>query len=369
MTEIAIPESNAPAEVVRQMPGAPSPLALWAAEAHQASMVAKALARTSFVPASMRGRDNDPEKANEITIGNVTAAILTGQELGLQPMASLRSMDIIQGVPGLRAHAMRGLVQSHGHKLVKVSSSGTKVVYRGKRKGEREWQEVEWTIERAQKLGLTVKDQWKKQPETMLIARATGEICRLIASDVLHAAPYCAEELDPATAVSLGSTSVSITAEEVLNAVEPTAVIPSGAEVGERNARNEPAWSPHDGHPDGEFDPWCNGCAAELVTAGRDGARPDYMKQAEKASRADEFRAVVDAAEAAGHMDDALRLKLAEMWKAKSAAATATPVGNAVSTDEGAEVVGDGVGGKWCDRCEDWGHNPDACPTLNGGAQ
>lgn len=335
MTEIAIPESNAPAEVVRQMPGTPSPLTLWAAEAHQASMVAKALARTSFVPASMRGKDNDPEKANEITIGNVTAAILTGQELGLQPMASLRSMDIIQGVPGLRAHAMRGLVQSHGHKLVKTSSSATKVVYRGKRKGERDWQEVEWTIERAQKLGLTVKDQWKKQPETMLIARATGEICRLIASDVLHAAPYCAEELDPATAVSLGSTSVSITAEEVLNAVEPSAVTPS-------DAKNEPAWSPHDGHPAGEFDPWCNGCAAEFI-AGREAVRPDYMKQAEKASSADEFRAVVTAAEAAGHMDEALRTSLAEVWKAKAAAAPAPHA--PAQTEVQAERADDGENG------------------------
>lgn len=276
-TDIAIPETTAvaqtaPAPALPEMQ--PSPLALWAAEAHQASMVAKALARTSFVPASMRGRDNDPDKANEITIGNVTAAILTGQELGLQPMAALRSMDIIQGVPGLRAHAMRGLVQSKGHKLVKVSSSATKVVYRGKRKGDREWQEVEWTIERAQKLGLTVKDQWKKQPETMLIARATGEICRLIASDVLHAAPYAAEELDAVTAASLGSTSVSITADEVLSAVESAAVVPADGQVrvggydlnlDEYDGQNEPAWPAHDNHPEGEYDPWCSGCQASAA--------------------------------------------------------------------------------------------------------
>lgn len=279
MTEIAIPENNVVEQAAppRLPDMQPSPLALWAAEAHQASMVAKALARTSFVPASMRGKDNNPEKANEITIGNVTAAILTGQELGLQPMASLRSMDIIQGVPGLRAHAMRGLVQSKGHKLVKVSSSATKVVYRGKRKGEREWQEVEWTIERAKLLGLTVKDQWKKQPETMLIARATGEICRLIASDVLHAAPYCAEELDPVTAASLGSTAVSVTTEEILGAVEPTAIISGGYEFSthpedEYDGQDETDEMPqHDSHPVGEFDAWCRACA-ESAAADREAA-------------------------------------------------------------------------------------------------
>lgn len=275
MTEIAIPETTAVAQASPAMPEMRiSPLALWAADAHQASMVAKALARTSFVPASMRGKDNDPDKANEITIGNVTAAILTGQELGLQPMASLRSMDIIQGVPGLRAHAMRGLVQSHGHKLVKVSSSPTKVVYRGKRKGERDWQEVEWTTERARLLGLTGKQQWKAQPETMLIARATGEICRLIASDVLHAAPYCAEELDPATAASLGSTSVSVTADEILGTIDPVTAMPASdnqVRVGgydlnldEYDGQDETEnVIPHDDHPEGEYDSWCQRCQTE----------------------------------------------------------------------------------------------------------
>src|SRR5512138_1627347 len=65
----------------------------------------------------------------------------------------------------------------------------------GRRAGETDWQQVEWTIARAQQLGLTGKDQWKKQPQTMLVARATGEICRLVASDVLYAMPYVAEEL------------------------------------------------------------------------------------------------------------------------------------------------------------------------------
>jgi hypothetical protein len=273
VTEIAIHESNAPAEIVRQMP-APSPLTLWAAEAHEASMVAKALARTSFVPASMRGRDNDPDKANEITIGNVTAAILTGQELGLPPMAALRSMDIIQGVPGLRAHAMRGLVQSRGHKVQLVGKpTTTLVVMRGKRRGEREWQEVEWTIERARLLGLTGKDQWKKQPLTMLIARATGEICRLVASDVLHAAPYCAEELDTFTGAVTGSAAASVTTEEILGAIEPTAVIPAAsaeADLDEYDGQNEDDVLVHDDHPDGQYDPWCRACTAESAAADRE---------------------------------------------------------------------------------------------------
>ncbi|MFJ9558225.1 hypothetical protein ACIRPH_30845 [Nocardiopsis sp. NPDC101807] len=161
-------------------------LVQWAMAADRAYQIATKLANTSFVPQSMKGN-----------AGNITAAILAGNELGLPPMAALRSIDVIQGTPGLRAHAMRGLVQSHGHQVQLIESTSEKCVMRGRRKGDEDWQEVEWTFERARLLGVTERNpQWKKQPQTMLEARSTGNICRLIASDVLHAMPYASEELD-----------------------------------------------------------------------------------------------------------------------------------------------------------------------------
>ncbi len=190
MTDVAVPDANntpaVPQVTAPQMQ--PSALVQWAFEAKQAHQIALSLARTSFVPASLRGKPQD-----------VTAAILDGQEPGLQPMASLRSMDVIQGTPALRAHAMRGLVQSRGHAIQRVESTDQASTMRGRRKGEDEWQEVSWTIEQAQQLGLMSKDQWKKQPKNMLVARCTGAICRLVAADVLYAMPYAAEELDSET--------------------------------------------------------------------------------------------------------------------------------------------------------------------------
>lgn len=280
MTEIAIQEETAvatapPAPVAQQLPATQelTGLMAWAAEARAAAQIASSLAKTSFVPASLRGADKDPVVAHEITVGNVTAAILTGQELGLQPMAAMRSMDIVYGVPTLRAHAMRGLVQSRGHKVEIVEAGPKRVVMRGKRKGEREWQQVEWTIERASLLGLTGRDQWKKQPQTMLTARATGEICRLIAADVLHAMPYATEEIDRATAAVLTSTAAtSVTTEEILGAIEPTAVIPA-ADDEEAPAQNNPWGTPaHSNHPAGEFDSWCDACQAESAAMDREAA-------------------------------------------------------------------------------------------------
>lgn len=185
MTEIDIRQQGSEVAVSEQNFGGDA-LVQWAMAADRAYQIATKLAKTAFVPSTMKGNAD-----------NITAAILAGSELGLPPMAALRSIDVIHGTPGLRAHAMRGLVQSKGHQVQLMESTPEKCVMRGRRKGDEEWQEIEWTIERAHKLGAPNKNaEWKKQPQTMLVARATGEICRLIASDVLHAMPYASEELD-----------------------------------------------------------------------------------------------------------------------------------------------------------------------------
>lgn len=204
MGELTVRQETAPATPA-QAPAQMSELAQWAHDAQQAHTIAQSLAKTQFVPKSFNGNPD-----------NITAAILTGQELGLPPMASLRSMDIIYGVPALRAHAMRGLIQSHGHEVELVESSDTRCVMRGRRKGATDWQQVTWTIDRAAKLLGGLKDQWVKQPTTMLIARATGEICRLIAADVLYAAPYAVEELDGQGHPAPTYSAAPVTAGEIL---------------------------------------------------------------------------------------------------------------------------------------------------------
>lgn len=188
MTEIATREQALPAE---QQPATITPTAgttalmAWAQEADLAYQMAQKLAGTSFVPQSLRGKP-----------GDIAAAILAGAELGLKPMATLKSIDIIQGTPALRAHAMRAVLQGQGHEIELVESTDTLCRMRGRRAGSEAWQEVEWTIDRARMMGLLNKDQWKKNPKGMLVARATGDVSRLIASDALHGMPYVSEELE-----------------------------------------------------------------------------------------------------------------------------------------------------------------------------
>lgn len=198
-------------------PQTTSDLATWADDARIAANLATSLARTSHA----RGFNGNTAE--------IAACILAGKEVGLPPISALQSFDVIQGQPRLRAHAMRALLQKQGHQIQLVKSTPTECTMRGRRKGDDEWQQVTWTIDRAQALGLTGKDQWKKQPQTMLVARATGELARLIAADALSAVPYAAEEMDDRPAVPVRT---RVTAAEILGAgpADPVEAAPEPVE-------------------------------------------------------------------------------------------------------------------------------------------
>lgn len=173
----------------------------WAQSAQAASQVAHELVRTSFVPDSFRGKPHE-----------ATAAILAGLELGLQPMAALRSFDVIGGAAAPRAITLRAILQSRGHEIELVESTGTRCKMRGRRQGAQAWQEVVWTLDRAKQLKLAGKPNWQNQPQAMLVARATSELARLIASDAILGVAYSSEEL--ADGAGAGVEVPAITASE-----------------------------------------------------------------------------------------------------------------------------------------------------------
>jgi hypothetical protein len=173
-----------------------SPLAQWANNARLASQVAAQLVATPFVPASLLVRSEDNRGFDyERSVGNILGALLVGDELGLAPMAALRSIDIVNGTPAIRALGLRAVVQAAGHELVLVESGETRAIVKGRRHGRGEWQQSTWTLDRARKLNLAGKQNWRNQPEAMLIARATAECARLVASDAILGLAYSVEEL------------------------------------------------------------------------------------------------------------------------------------------------------------------------------
>lgn len=181
------PYQPAPAGVVAAaspLPAGANSLAQWIDNARQLAPVAEYMSRTPFVPKPMQGKPAE-----------VVAAILAGQEMGFGPMASLRMIDVIEGRPGLSAIGLRALVQSHGHDIWVVESTATRAVVKGRRKGSQREETSTWTIDRARQMELLSKSNWKKQPTNMLLARATSEVARLVAADVIGGMPYSSEEL------------------------------------------------------------------------------------------------------------------------------------------------------------------------------
>lgn len=159
-------------------------LGQWAEAAKAAHEVSEVLVRTPFVP--------DAYKDNPYA---ATAAILAGGEVGLNPMASLKAFDVIQGQAAAKAMTLRAIVLAAGHEIWVEESTDARAVVRGRRAGSSTVQESTWTIQRAKTMNLTGKQNWKLQPGAMLVARATSECARLVAADAILGIPYSSEEL------------------------------------------------------------------------------------------------------------------------------------------------------------------------------
>lgn len=163
-----------------------SPIASALALVEPAYALVERVCRTNFVPQAYRGK---PDEA--------LACVMLGEELDLKPMTALREIAMIQGTPALSAKLQRALVTRAGHEVWLVESSNVKCVMAGRRA---DWPKdrvthVTWTIQDAEAAKLAGKDNWRNHPTDMLIARASGRLCRLLASEVMLGLAYNVEEL------------------------------------------------------------------------------------------------------------------------------------------------------------------------------
>lgn len=157
----------------------------WADAALAAHRVATMLVSTSFVPQQYRGK---PEEA--------AAAILAGFELGFEPIASLGAFSPIQGRAAPNARTLMAVVLSKGHEMELIETTAARCIMRGRRRGAEKWQTVSFTMDQARALGVAQRNpEYRKQPATMLIARCTSQLARLVAPDAIMGIPYSSEEL------------------------------------------------------------------------------------------------------------------------------------------------------------------------------
>lgn len=219
-----------------------SQLVEWADAAHAAHGLADALVRTNVCPPAFRGK---PQEA--------TAVVLLGAELGLSPIAALRSMYDLRGQIGMYVRAQVALVQSRGHSIWTAAETDDLVTVRGHRRGEPDHvEEVTWTLARARQAGYVRRgkdgspSRYELDPRTMLWSRAAGDVARRIAADVLAGIP---ELDDPGELVEQGAPRPTTTRVQ-RQQPRPVADVELPAEVG-GGARSEPG-QPRaaDPHPD-----------------------------------------------------------------------------------------------------------------------
>lgn len=147
---------------------------------------AKALAHGDILPQAYK---NKP--------ANVLVAIGLGQSMGLSPAESLYRIDVIQGKPTASAELIAANVRKAGHKLrVQVDDKAQSVTATIVRADDPEF---EHTVTRdlawAKQMGLATKDNYKKQPTTMLQWRAISAVARLACPEALYGVAYTSDEI------------------------------------------------------------------------------------------------------------------------------------------------------------------------------
>ncbi len=205
--------------------------------------LAERVANTEFVPKDLRRR---PEA--------VLAALMTGAERGLGPMESLRSIHVIEGKPSFSAEALRALVLAAGHEIQIVENTAQKATLLGRRRGAQEWSPpFTWTIDRARRANLVNKDNWRKYPEDMLLARASTALCRAVFPDVV-AGLSAVEEADDVTELVEVTTTRKAPSKRAAAALAaaPAAPAPAAVPAGPPVRSQEPS----DGIPGSDRPSW-----------------------------------------------------------------------------------------------------------------
>jgi hypothetical protein len=130
--------------------------------------LARMIATSPLCPLALRGREAD-----------VLLVMMTGAEIGLTTMQSLRNLYIVEGRIGMSAALIRGRCQKHRDcaRFEVAEADAAHAVVEVKKRGWTESRRVSWSIADAERAGLIKEDQpdslWRRWPQEMCVARAT----------------------------------------------------------------------------------------------------------------------------------------------------------------------------------------------------
>jgi len=150
------------------------------------------------------------------------AIMLLAQSEGIHPMTAVQTYHIINGRPSMKADTMLARFQADGGTVEWSTLNDQKAEAIFRHPQSPKPVTIDWTIERAQKAGLTKKDVWIGYGRAMLRSRVISEGVRTVRPGVI-AGIYTPEEL-----VSLDPDSVVPSSqEEAINNFERPALAQS----------------------------------------------------------------------------------------------------------------------------------------------
>ena len=169
-TEVALRASEVPASFDKQME------------------MAKILANSTLLPSHLRDKP-----------ANVLVVLQGARALDISAFWAFQSMHVVEGKLGLGAELMRAMVIKAGHQFSVIERSAHRAVVEIKRKDKDAPYRAEFTWDDAVRANLIGKDNWKKYPKSMLVARATSIAVRDECPEVLFGMVYTPDELGAET--------------------------------------------------------------------------------------------------------------------------------------------------------------------------
>ncbi|EMZ42686.1 MULTISPECIES: hypothetical protein [Atopobium] len=180
--------------------------------------ISKALAQSDIIPVSYRGK-----------AANVLVAMQFGQSMGLSPAESLYRINVINGKPTMSAELVAAQVRKAGHKLriskdeKHMSATCTIVRCDDPDYPFSATRDASW----AHQMKLDTKDNYQKQPLTMLTWRAITACAREACPEALFGVAYTPDEMfDFASAEHMPKNSPDTPQEPIVVEAEQVSVEP-----------------------------------------------------------------------------------------------------------------------------------------------
>lgn len=127
------------------------------------------------------------------------AQIAIGQALGLPSITAITGVHVIEGKPSLGVHLISGIIKRSGKYTYRVKEkSNTRCIIDFLERFDNEWLVIGtevFSMEDAQRAGLTGKQNWRQYPSAMLFARAIAAGARTHCPDIFLGGVYIPEEI------------------------------------------------------------------------------------------------------------------------------------------------------------------------------